>query len=138
MNEFIQTLLIACIPAVITGIVTYLVADKKSKSQINVITQENKHDMERLIEQHKVDIDSLKEEYHLKMELSEQEHHHKIEIIEQEHNNAMLRKEKEIEKETTYGMMKEVVGDVLGGLMNSIVSNPTVQTQIEEVLSNDG
>lgn len=38
MDEFIQTLLIACIPAVITGVVTYLVAHKNATSQINVLT----------------------------------------------------------------------------------------------------
>ena len=34
MVEFLKTLAIACIPAIITGIVTYIVARKNAASQI--------------------------------------------------------------------------------------------------------
>ena len=59
MNEFIQTLLISCIPAIVTGVVTYLVAHKNASAQIKVVKEQNKHDLEKLMEQHKIDIDSL-------------------------------------------------------------------------------
>lgn len=35
MVEFLKTLAIACIPAIITGIVTYIVARKNAASQIS-------------------------------------------------------------------------------------------------------
>ena len=58
--DFIKTLLISCIPAIITGAVTYLVAYKNSIAQIKVVEEQNKHDLDKLMEQHKIDIDSLK------------------------------------------------------------------------------
>lgn len=36
MVEFLKTLAIACIPAIITGIVTYIVARKNAASQISI------------------------------------------------------------------------------------------------------
>lgn len=46
MVEFLKTLAIACIPAIITGIVTYIVARKNAASQISIIKEQNKHDLE--------------------------------------------------------------------------------------------
>ena len=82
MVEFLKTLAIACIPAIITGIVTYIVARKNAASQISIIKEQNKHDLEKLMEQHKVDIEHLKEAHRLDMEAKEQDHtlfrHHAI------------------------------------------------------------
>ena len=50
MVEFLKTLAIACIPAIITGIVTYIVARKNAASQISIIKEQNKHDLEKLME----------------------------------------------------------------------------------------
>lgn len=74
MVEFLKTLAIACIPAIITGIVTYIVARKNAASQISIIKEQNKHDLEKLMEQHKVDIEHLKEAHRLDMEAKEQDH----------------------------------------------------------------
>lgn len=78
MVEFLKTLAIACIPAIITGIVTYIVARKNAASQISIIKEQNKHDLEKLMEQHKVDIEHLKEAHRLDMEAKEQDHKNKI------------------------------------------------------------
>lgn len=40
MVEFLKTLAIACIPAIITGIVTYIVARKNAASQISIISKQ--------------------------------------------------------------------------------------------------
>ena len=48
MDEFIKTLLIACIPAIITGIITYLVACKNAKSEIKKIELDFQHKLELL------------------------------------------------------------------------------------------
>lgn len=80
MVEFLKTLAIACIPAIITGIVTYIVARKNAASQISIIKEQNKHDLEKLMEQHKVDIEHLKEAHRLDMEAKEQDHKNKLEL----------------------------------------------------------
>lgn len=48
MNEFVKTLLIACIPAIITGIITYLVACKNAESEIKKIELDFEHKLELL------------------------------------------------------------------------------------------
>ena len=68
MVEFLKTLAIACIPAIITGIVTYIVARKNAASQISIIKEQNKHDLEKLMEQHKIDIDSLGKQHQQELE----------------------------------------------------------------------
>ena len=49
MVEFIKTLLIACIPSVIAGVGTYLVAKKNASSQIKIVKEQNRHDLDKLI-----------------------------------------------------------------------------------------
>ena len=88
MVEFLKTLAIACIPAIITGIVTYIVARKNAASQISIIKEQNKHDLEKLMEQHKVDIEHLKEAHRLDMEAKEQDHKNKLELQKKEFEKA--------------------------------------------------
>lgn len=87
MNDFVQTLLISCIPAIVTGIVTYLVAHKNASAQINVVKEQNKHDLEKLMEQYKIDIDSLGKQHQQELEKMELEHKHKLELIAKENEN---------------------------------------------------
>lgn len=89
MNEFVQTLLISCIPAIVTGVVTYLVAHKNASAQIRVVKEQNKHDLEKLMEQHKIDIDSLGKQHQQELEKMELEHKHKLELISKENENSL-------------------------------------------------
>lgn len=97
MVEFIKTLLIACIPSVIAGVGTYLVARKNASSQIKIAKEQNKHDLDKLMEQHKVDIDSLKEKYRLESEVKDKEHARKLEIMEKEYEYKLRQQESEAE-----------------------------------------
>ena len=45
----------------VTGVLSFLVAHRNAISQINIVKENNKHEIDRLMEQHKIDIDSLKE-----------------------------------------------------------------------------
>lgn len=58
MVEFIKTLLIACIPSVIAGVGTYLVAKKNASSQIKIVKEQNRHDLDKLMENYSDDIQS--------------------------------------------------------------------------------
>lgn len=63
MQDIISTLLVSCIPAAITGVVTYLTARRNAKTQIDSLQESNKHENEKLMRQHEVDIESLKEKH---------------------------------------------------------------------------
>jgi len=56
-------LLIAIVPAFITGIGSLFVALKKCKSEIKTLEVNNRHEIEKLMKQHEIDIENLKEKY---------------------------------------------------------------------------
>ena len=58
-------LLIAVIPALITGIGSTIISLKKCKNEINTLEKNNKHEIEKLMKQHEIDIDNLKETHKL-------------------------------------------------------------------------
>lgn len=111
MSEFLQTLAISCIPAIITGIVTYLVAHKKASAQIEVVKEQNKHDIERLMKQHKIDLDSLGKQHQLEIEKMEIEHKHKLEIIEKENENNLNQ-------------------NLMTGVMGELMKTPEIKAEI--------
>lgn len=135
MSEFIQTLLISCIPSIITGLVTYLVAHKNASDQIKVVKEQNKHDLEKLMKQHKVDVDSLKEKYRLEAEEKDREHTRKLEIMEKEYEYKLKQQESEAENAAKYGAMKDVFGGLVGGMFTSALNTPEVQKQMTDAIT---
>lgn len=111
MNEFVQTLLISCIPAIVTGFVTYLVAHKNAVSQVKIVQEQNKHDLEKLMEQHKVDIDSLNKQHQQELEKMELEHKHRLELAEKENENNLSQ-------------------NFVNGIMSEIMKMPEIKSEI--------
>ncbi|MCM1253794.1 MAG: hypothetical protein NC321_13320 [Clostridium sp.] len=128
MQEIMSTLLVSCIPAIITGIVTYMTARKNARTQIISLEESNKHEIEKLMRQHEVDIESLKEKYQLEAERSEQEHRHKVEIMEIEHKNALESREKEQSNAAMFGAITDIIKDPskLQGLIE-LANNPALR-----------
>lgn len=109
--DFIKTLLISCIPAIITGAVTYLIAHKNATAQIKVVEEQNKHDLDKLMEQHKIDIDSLNKKHQQELEKMEVEHKHKLELVEKENENNLNQ-------------------NFFNGMMSEIIKMPEIKTEI--------
>ena len=60
MNANLWTqLLIAIVPALITGVGSLIIAINKCKNEINTLETNNKHEIEKLMKQHKIDIEAL-------------------------------------------------------------------------------
>ena len=74
-------LLIAIVPALITGVGSLIIDHKKCKNEINTLETNNKHEIEKLMKQHEIDIEALKEKHKLDMETKGKEHKLKIEEI---------------------------------------------------------
>ena len=123
MSEFLQTLATACIPAVITGLVTYFVAYKNASSQIKIVQEQNKHDLAKLMEQHRVDIEHLKEAHKLEMESKEQEHKNKLELQQKDFENSLLKQQKDNENAMTAETLKGVFG-MFGNALNTAMDTP--------------
>ena len=135
MDEFWKTLLIACIPSLLTGLITCFVAHKNASAQIKVVKEQNKHDLDKLMEQHKVDIDSLKEKYRLEAEEKDREHTRKLEIMEKEYEYKLKQQESEAENTAKYGAMKDVFGGLIGGMFTSAMNTPEVQQQMSSAFA---
>ena len=127
MNEFLQTLAIATVPSIVTGIISYIAAIRNSKSQIEAIKAQNKADIEKLVEQNRVDIEALKEKHKLDMESKEKEYKHQIELMNMQNQNEM-KKEEEL-------MKNQLAVNALGGIFSSVFSPQSpISGKINEAL----
>ncbi len=118
MKEFIQTLLIAFIPALGSFIATVIVA----RIQIKSLKEQNAHDLEKLMKQHEIDIENLKAKHALEMEAKERDQQHQLELQEKEHDNAMLKLQKEGENIAAAEGIKGVLN-----MVGNIVATPEGQ-----------
>ena len=109
--EFIKTLLIACIPALITGVVSFLVARKNASSQIKVVKEQNKHDLEKLMKQHEIDIDALNQKHEQEKEILNINHKNQLELISAQSSN-------------------EFAQSVIQPFVNEIAKDPTIKSQV--------
>lgn len=113
--EFIKTLLIACIPAictaVITGFVTYFVARKNAAAQIKVVEEQNKHDLEKLMKQHEIDIDALNQKHEQEKEILNINHKNQLELISAQSSNDFAQ-------------------SVIQPFINEIAKDPTIKSQV--------
>ncbi|MEE0510370.1 MAG: hypothetical protein UDG94_03970 [Peptococcaceae bacterium] len=130
--DFIETLLVACIPAIISGIISFLLAKSKAKIDTENLVISNQHEIERLMEQHKIDIDAIREQHRLEMDAKEKEHQHNLEIMQKEHENELIRQEKETENAVKYSVM----GDVFTGLFGEIMTSSEIKDMLSKTIMN--
>lgn len=124
MEEYIFSV----ITALISGVITYLVARNGNKKDIEILKIQNKAETERLINQHKIDIESMKEKQKLELELKEKEHKYKLEIMK-------LESENEIRKTTTISE-NEAMNAVTSEIFGNIFNKESVQSQLDKALKN--
>ncbi len=128
--EIIKTLLLSCVPAFISGILSFLLAKNQAKSENKKLVLSNKHEIEKLMEQHKVDLESINEQHKLEMQAKEKEHLHKLEIIQKEHENALIRKEKELENTAKYNAAGNLMTGIFNGVLGGAINSPEIQGEI--------
>ena len=120
MNANLWTqLLIAIVPALITGVGSLIIAIKKCKNEINTLETNNKHEIEKLMKQHKIDIEALNEKHRLDIETKEKEHQLKI-------------GEKELSNSAMYSMMGDATKDLFAGIFNSPEFKEEMSKKIKE------
>ena len=126
MNANLWTqLLIAIVPALITGVGSLIIAIKKCKNEINTLETNNKHEIEKLMKQHKIDIEALNEKHRLDIETKEKEHQLKIEEIK-------VQNEKELSNSAMYSMMGDATKDLFAGIFNSPEFKEEMSKKIKE------
>ncbi|MEQ4488889.1 MAG: hypothetical protein AAC990_00760 [Dehalococcoides mccartyi] len=132
MMDILNTLLISCVPALVTGFFAYFSARKTAQIKINELQKQNEHEINKLMEQHKIDIDSLKEKHALEMEKVESEHRYKLDIIALEHKNELESKEKELEAGAKYGAMGSLLSnpEKINGLLG-LLDHPEIKKRMK-------
>lgn len=79
------TIIISCVPAIITATVSYLTARHQGKNDLQKASQENEANIERLMAQHEIDIEALREKHKMDMEAKDKELEHKLQIMQKEY-----------------------------------------------------
>ena len=127
MNANLWTqLLIAIVPALITGVGSLIIAIKKCKNEINTLETNNKHEIEKLMKQHKIDIEAMKEKHKLELELKEVEQKYKLEILKLENENEI--------KRTTEIANNESINTATSQIFESIFNKASVQEQLDKAI----
>ena len=128
--ETLKTLLVACIPAIISGVVSFILSKSQSRSEIKKLKLANEHEIDKLMEQHKVDIDAIREQHRLEMEAKEKDHQHKLEIMQKDHENAIIRKESELENTAKYNAAGNIMTGLFNGMLGGALNSPEIQGEI--------
>ena len=128
--EILKTLLIACIPAIISGAISFILAKTQSNAEFQKLKLANEHEIDKLMEQHKVDIDAIREQHRLEMEAKEKDHQHKLEIMQKDHENAIIRKESELENTAKYNAAGSIMTGLFNGMLGGAFNSPEVQGEI--------
>jgi dGTP triphosphohydrolase len=114
------------ITALISGVITYLVARSGNKKDIELVKMQNNADMEKLMNQHKIDIEAMKEKHKLELELKEIEQKYKLEILKLENDNEI--------KKTTEIANNESMNTATNQIFGSIFGREVVQEQIDNAI----
>ena len=109
MEEYIFSIL----TALISGVITYLIARSGNKKDIEIIKLQNKSEMEKLMNQHKIDIEGMKEK-------------HKLEILKLENENEI--------KKTTEIANNESINTATNQIFGSIFNRKSVQEQLDKAI----
>lgn len=116
MNEFVQTLLIAAVPSLIAGILSYLAARKNAKTQIDSIQEQNKADIEKIVQEHKLELETL-----------EKKHTQEIELLEKQYDRETKKGEEEIKN--------QLAANVITGMFSGLFSaNSPIMEQLNETI----
>ena len=121
-----ETHIFSIITALISGVITYLVARSGNKKDIELVKIQNNADMQKLMNQHKIDIEAMKEKHKLELELKEVEQKYKLEIIKLENENEI--------KKTTEIANNESINSATSQIFGSIFNKDSVQEQLDKAI----
>lgn len=103
--------IVAVLTAIISGLISYLLAIKKGNDEIRQLKIQNQNDLEKLEKQNKLDIEKQKEIFYLELEKQKLAHQNNLETLDKQGSNAMA---------------QQLTTSLLGGLF----TNPEGITQL--------
>ena len=127
MNEALKTILLACIPALISGIAAVLVA----RFQIKSTKEQNKHEIEKLMKQHEIDIQNLQEKHSLEMEAKEKDHQNQLELQKNSFENELQKLKAEGDNSAAVEGIKGVFS-----MIENAFNTPAGQEKLNDIMKN--
>ena len=101
--------------SIITALITYFQVTKKCKVELKKMQKSHENEIEKLMKQHEIDIENEKEKHKLEMESRDKEHDHEMELLRLKSETAIEEKKKEIENNTTYGLVGAMFSNMVSG-----------------------
>lgn len=120
------TIIASCIPAIISALVSYLIARHQGKSDIKKAAQENSAAIEQLMKQHEIDIESLREKHRMDMEAKEKDHEYKLQQMRTEYELKVA--------ESKSKKTDDITNDLAAGFIQDFMQNPTEGAKAYESL----
>ena len=122
------TIIVSCIPAIVTGTISYLIAHHQNKTALKKAAQENSATIEQLMKQHEIDIESLREQHKMEMEAKEKDHQHKLELMQKEYELKVA--------ESKAAKNDDLTASATAGFFQLFMQNPTEGAKTLESLKN--
>ena len=121
----------ALLAAVLSGIISFVSAVKKSSSDIRQLKAQNELDITKLMNQHKLDLEAIQKKHELELETKEKEHGYKLEILEKENQNTILRMQQEQKNNMESSLMQGLSGG-FGNMLSGVFDNPEIKEQLNQ------
>lgn len=127
MEEYLMQILVATIPALITGILAYVTANKKAKSEMETVEIQANKELERIEKDNQAKFEDL-----------ERQRKHDLEKLKEERKNDLIYYKGQLEAQAGYDeTMKQnrMVSDMTSKYISDLYekSNGDLQKMMEEV-----
>ena len=110
------TVIVSCVPAIISATVSYLVARHKGKNDLEKAAQENSAEIDRLMKQHEIDIEALREKHRMEMEAKDKDHEQKLQLMQKDYELRVA--------ENKAQKSDDVLNDATASFFQSFLQNP--------------
>lgn len=127
--ENLKEIMFSILPAIISGISSYLLSKRNFKNEVEKINISNRHDIKKLMEQHKIDIENLKEQHKLELERKEKDFFYEKEILKIKSENSI--------NEKAQGVFLDAISEPLKHVIkNSVNEKEVSNVSIDEDIQN--
>lgn len=114
--QFWLTFGTATIPALLTGLLSFIASWRKNRSDIKSLREKFKHDMESIEKKHHNDLEKLEKQYQHDFKTMERAHFRELETMKEAHKLEL----ENIQKQSELDMTKDIFGTIMNAAMPAL------------------
>lgn len=142
MNEFISTLFIATIPAVLTAIISglfaYFKTKKESKIKFKQLKEETKNEIQKIQKSHEFLLEQMKEQHKQDIEMNDKKHLQNIELMQKKVSSEIDKIKAEYQSNQSMEIMKLLMSELssdnnensLLKMISQVFQDPSIKEQL--------